>query len=129
MSQQNIRNRKQGKNKNKNQNKHTPQSSSDNKKHSKPYINKQEAYNAWPTTFIVLIILLIIVYNELQFNLPSITQSISNKKPYRNVEDFYPYYLSEHSHPQDQRLHIFGKLYIINDYTFLSVHDILRNCD
>lgn len=105
-----LRNRKNNRNRNKNQNQNNTSSSSDNKKQSKLEINSSSisSYNAWPSTFIALITLLIIAYNELQFNIPSITGSISSKKPYRTVEDFYPYYLSEHKHPDDQRLHIFG---------------------
>merc|ERR550539_2225080 len=101
-----LRNRKQRKRRNNKKN----DTSVDTKKSNKGTVIQS---NVWPTSFIALTILSLIVYNDLQFNFPSITGSISQRKAYKTVDSFYPYYLSEHHDPDNQRLHIFGSTLIV----------------
>eukprot|EP01083_Nonionella_stella_P252279 869425_1 len=114
MSHNELRNRKQNKRKsNSNKKKGSSSQKQSNKKPKSAHTLNSKQWSAWPSSFMLLIILSLIVYNGLQYNIPSITGSISNRKPYKTVEDFYPYYLNEHSHPNDQRAHIFGSTLIV----------------
>eukprot|EP01084_Bolivina_argentea_P121713 215678_1 len=110
-----MKNRRHNKNKNKHQ---QNKNHSDNKKEAKSKLqtkstSSSSSSTAWPTSFIALTILTLIAYNKLQFNLPSITGTVSSKKPYQDIDAFYPYYLKEHSSPQCQRMHIIGSTIIL----------------
>eukprot|EP00484_Ammonia_sp_Unknown_P002650 CAMPEP_0197054606 /NCGR_PEP_ID=MMETSP1384-20130603/45634_1 /TAXON_ID=29189 /ORGANISM="Ammonia sp." /LENGTH=244 /DNA_ID=CAMNT_0042487845 /DNA_START=30 /DNA_END=764 /DNA_ORIENTATION=+ len=111
-SQQNLRNRKQNKNKSSSSIKTQAKSPRDRDTRKSPS-STVSTHNAWPSSFIVLIILSLIAYNELHFNIPSITGSVSPKKPYKDIDAFYPYYLAEHTNPDCQRLHVFGTTAIV----------------
>lgn len=71
------------------------------------------SHSAWSISFVILMVLYIVVYNELQCHLPSITGLAATTKPYRDIDSFYPYYLSEHHDPWNQRLHVIGSTIIV----------------
>eukprot|EP01084_Bolivina_argentea_P146514 256515_1 len=108
-SKGNLRNRKQNKRNKQNSPSKKKNNKSDNKKNAKPV----RPSNGWPTSFITLSALVMIAYNELQFNIPSINSKISSNKPYQTIESFYPYYLEEHKDPNSQKMHILGSTLLV----------------
>ena len=106
MSQLRNRNRSRSQNTKQRQYQSANASAAAVKDHDLPDQSKSES--VWSMSFVVLIILCIVVYNEMQWLLPSITGSTATTKPYRDIDSFYPFYLQQHSDPINQRLHIIG---------------------
>ena len=104
--------------KSKNKKKQNKQSSDNNVQSKVQSSPSSSSSSSWSTSFILLAILTVIAYNELQFNLPSITGTVSKQKPYDDIQSFYPYYLKEHSTPECQRMHVFGTYHLHILYTY-----------
>merc|ERR1712062_928790 len=67
-------------------------------------MSKTNKDSSWPISFVALVTLGVIAYNDIHWN----SSSIANTKPYDDIASFYPHYLDEHRDPMNQRLRVIG---------------------
>ena len=70
--------------------------------------------SAWSKSFMLLCFLITIAMNDLHFNFPSFFGSKpADTKPYKTVDDFYPFYLTQHSDKTCRLCHVCGTTVIV----------------